>query len=80
MSPTDANFEPYSNCVPLIGLRVAVGTWSAEQSGLVDLPDSAEELVAVEGNKVEPAMFIAQVIGCSMEPLVPEGSIVSVDR
>jgi hypothetical protein len=74
VSPTGANFEPYRTCVPLVGLRAAAGAWSEEQSGLVDLSEHAEEWVVVEGNKLEPGMFVSQVVGHSMEPLVPDGS------
>jgi len=72
--PDDADFVPYKSCVPLVGLQVAAGAWSNEQSGLLNLSDQAEEWVAMEGTKLEPGMFVAQVVGRSMEPLVPDGS------
>src|SRR5690606_16841090 len=31
VSPTEFGFEPYQNCVPLVGLQAAAGAWSHEQ-------------------------------------------------
>jgi len=66
--------SPYQNCVPLSSLKTAAGAWSDEQSGLVGLADQAEEWVVLGGDKLEPGMFVAQVVGKSMEPLIPDGS------
>jgi len=74
VSPSDSSFEPYTNCVPLIALQAAAGAWSEEQSGLMELADHAEEWIPVEDLKLEKGMFVAQVVGRSMEPLVPDGS------
>lgn len=74
VSPSDSAFEPYANCVPLIGLQAAAGAWSHEQDSLVALADYAEEWVSIDNHKLEPGMFLAQVVGHSMEPLVPDGS------
>lgn len=74
MTPNDAGFEPYQGCVPLVGLQVAAGAWSKEQGGLLELAEHAEDWVVLVDGKSEPGMFVAQVIGRSMEPLVPDGS------
>lgn len=74
VSPDDADFAAYKNCVPLVGLQVAAGAWSGEQDGLIALAEHAENWVALDDFKLEPGMFVAQVLGRSMEPLVPDGS------
>lgn len=74
VQPGAADFEPYRRCVPLVGLQAAAGAWSEEQSGIVDLSDDAEDWVVIDDHKLEQGMFVAQVVGCSMEPLVPDGS------
>jgi hypothetical protein len=71
LAPEDAGFVPYHNCVPLVGLQVAAGAWSQEQGGLTALAEHAENWVALDDGKLEPGMFVAQVVGRSMEPLVP---------
>lgn len=73
-SPSDASFKPYANCVPLVPLQAAAGAWSEEQGGLMELADHAEEWIQVEEIELEKGMFVAQVVGRSMEPLVPDGS------
>lgn len=72
--PSAANFEPYGNCVPISTLRAAAGLWSAEQADLGGLADHAVEWAVLEEFKLSPGMFVAQVVGQSMEPLVPSGS------
>jgi hypothetical protein len=69
-----ANFEPYANCVPLSSLKAAAGLWSDDQADLGALADHAQEWAVLEEFKLAPGMFVAQVIGQSMEPLVPSGS------
>ena len=48
--------------------------WSAEQANLDALADHADEWAVLEEFRITPGMFVAQVIGESMEPLVPSGS------
>lgn len=67
-------FLPYQNCVPLSSLKAAAGTWSEEQVGLAALADQAEEWVMIDDTGLTPGMFVAQVVGRSMQPLVPDGS------
>ena len=70
----DENFAPYKNCVPFSTLTAAAGAWSEEQSGLNALAEQADEWAVLENQKLEKGMFVAQVLGQSMEPLVPDGS------
>ncbi|MBE0448016.1 MAG: N-6 DNA methylase [Actinobacteria bacterium] len=62
--------EKYQKYVPLYSLQAAAGGFSevqqVEPEGWVELPSVARKLT--EG------MFVAQVVGHSMEPLIPNGS------
>jgi hypothetical protein len=72
--PSAVNFQPYTNCVPISTLKAAAGLWSEEQAGLGALASHAQEWAVLDEFKLGPDMFVAQVIGQSMEPLVPSGS------
>ncbi|MCP4200951.1 MAG: DEAD/DEAH box helicase family protein [bacterium] len=66
--------ERFSICVPLTTLRAAAGSWSEEQASL-DPAEWADEWITWEtSTKFEPGMFVAKVLGDSMEPEVPNGS------
>jgi len=60
--------EMFHSVVPLYDLRVAAGAFSEEQSpqgmGWVEIPN----------RKVRKGMFVAQVVGHSMEPRISSGS------
>ncbi len=62
----------FVTCVPLIPLQVAAGGFGDPQH----LEDGDfYEWVAVEPrHRLRKGMFVAQVVGKSMEPLIPEGS------
>ena len=63
--------ERYVNCVPLVPLKAAAGAFSDPQH----IEDDGFEWVAIESrHRLRPGMFVAQVIGKSMEPAIPEGS------
>lgn len=65
--------ERYVNCVPLVPLKAAAGAFGDPQT----VRDEAgwENWVAVEtGRKLRPGMFVAQVVGRSMEPAIPDGA------
>ena len=67
--------SPWVNCIPLTSLKAAAGSWSREQASLEDAPDWAETWVMPnEDIAIEKGMFIAQVQGDSMVPLIPNGS------
>jgi SOS-response transcriptional repressor LexA len=62
--------ERYVNCVPLIPLKVAAGQFSDPQR--VDENDF--EWVDLTGRRLRRGMFVAQVVGKSMEPDIADGS------
>lgn len=67
--------ERWRTCVLLTNLRAAASRWSEEQLGLDQNLDWAEEWITFETTtKFEPRMFVAKVLGASMEPLIPSGS------
>jgi type I restriction enzyme R subunit len=63
--------ERYITCVPLVPLKAAAGAFSDPQH----IEDDGFEWVAVESrNRLRKGMFVAQVVGKSMEPAIPDGS------
>ena len=58
-------------CVPLVPLQAAAGAFSDPQH----VEDDNWEWVAVDPKRrLRPGMFVAQVVGKSMEPAIPDGS------
>ena len=58
-------------CVPLVPLKAAAGAFSDPQH----VEDDNWEWVAVDSkHRLRPGMFVAQVVGKSMEPAIPDGS------
>jgi len=63
--------ERYVTCVPLVPLKAAAGAFGDPQH----VEDDGFEWVAVETRRrLRPGMFVAQVVGKSMEPAIPDGS------
>ena len=64
--------DRYVTSVPLIPLKAAAGGFSGQQF----VEDDAElEWVEVQSrHRLRPGMFVAQVVGRSMEPSIPDGS------
>lgn len=63
--------ERYITCVPLVPLKAAAGAFGDPQY----VPDAEFKWVAVEtGHHLRPGMFVAQVVGKSMEPTIPDGA------
>ena len=63
--------ERYVTCVPLVPLKAAAGAFSDPQH----IGDDGFEWVAVESrHRLRPGMFVAQVVGKSMEPAIPDGA------
>lgn len=61
----------YVTCVPLMPLKAAAGAFGDLQHVEVE----GCEWVAVETtHRLRPGMFVAQVIGKSMEPMIPDGA------
>ena len=64
--------DRYTTCVPLVPLRAAAGAFGEPQP--ID-EDGGFEWVSVESrHRLTRGMFVAQVVGTSMEPAVPDGS------
>lgn len=72
--PTKEDY--YETCLPITSLKTAAGYWSQEQQDIEDNPDWAEQWGIPKDitGPWEKGSFIAQVIGKSMEPKVPDGS------
>lgn len=63
--------ERYVACVPLVPLKAAAGAFGDPQYIEYD----GFEWVAVESrHRLRPGMFVAQVVGKSMEPAIPDGA------
>ncbi len=63
--------DRYQTCVPLVPLKVAAGAFSEPQH----VDDDQWEWVQVDtGRRLRRGMFIAQIVGKSMEPAIPDGS------
>ena len=63
--------ERYVTCVPLVELKAAAGGFSDPQY----IEDGDFKWVAVESHlRLRKGMFVAQVVGKSMEPRIPDGS------
>lgn len=63
--------DRYTTCVPFLSLKAAAGAFGDPQH----IPDDEFEWVALEGcHRLRKGMFVAQVVGKSMEPTIPDGS------
>ncbi len=63
--------ERYVTCVPLVPLKAAAGAFSDPQH----IEDDGFEWVAVESrHRLRKGMFVARVVGKSMEPAIPDGA------
>jgi len=63
--------ERYVTCVPLVPLKAAAGMFSDPQH----VEDDHWEWVALDPKRrLRPGMFVAQVVGKSMEPAISDGS------
>ena len=62
----------YVNCVPLVPLQAAAGSFGDPHA----IPDESDwEWVELDtARSLRPGMFVAQVVGKSMEPRIPDGA------
>ena len=62
----------YVNCVPLVPLQAAAGAFGDPHA----IPDESDwEWVELDtARSLRPGMFVAQVVGKSMEPRIPDGA------
>lgn len=61
--------ERYKTCVPLVSLKAAAGDFSNDQR-----PEFDEWVEIKASQRLIKGMFVAQVIGKSMEPLIKDGA------
>ena len=63
--------ERYVTCVPIIPLKAAAGAFGDPQH----VKDSEFEWVSIDARRrVRSGMFVARVVGKSMEPTIPDGA------
>ncbi len=63
--------ERYATCVPLLTLKAAAGAFGGAQH----VEEDTQTWVTVEGSRrLRSGMFVAQVVGKSMEPRIPDGA------
>jgi len=63
--------ERWATCVPLVPLKAAAGAFGDPQQ----VADDGFEWVSVDSRyRLRRGMFVAQVVGQSMEPMIPDGS------
>ena len=63
--------ERYKTCIPFVPLKAAAGAFSDPQH----IEDGGFEWVEIKSrHRLHPGMFVAQVVGRSMEPAIPDGS------
>ncbi len=67
----DRDAKPYENCVPLMSLRAAAGSFRDDASRPVEAEAWVRPLART---KPGPGLFVAQVIGESMNRRIPNGS------
>ncbi len=75
VEPTPVN--RYRSCVPLLeDLEAAAGTFSGSHDALGEVADPETRWIEVDsGRQLTPDMFAARVVGRSMEPRIPDGSV-----
>ncbi|MGH7829373.1 MAG: S24 family peptidase [Candidatus Binatia bacterium] len=61
--------DKYKTCLPLFSLKAAAGGFGTAQEVK---PDAWVEISTAK--KLQPGMFVAHVVGKSMEPTIPDGS------
>jgi predicted helicase/SOS-response transcriptional repressor LexA len=67
--------ERYETCVPLVALQAAASGWSDTQENLQEPTGAALEWVTWETPRTfAKGMFVARVVGRSMEPGIPDGA------
>ena len=63
--------QRYATCLPLVPLQAAAGAFSGAQQ----VDDDDFEWVAVESkHRLRRGMFVARVVGQSMQPAIPDGA------
>jgi SOS-response transcriptional repressor LexA len=65
----------WRTCVPFVPLRAAASGFSPEQTSLQDPTSALHWLTWPEASGLSKGMFAARVVGRSMEPGIPSGSV-----
>src|SRR5688572_27593621 len=63
--------KPFKNCIPIYDLRIAAGSFGEFQ---VPDPDAVVWVQPPEGIKASVDLFIAKVVGESMNKIIPNGA------
>lgn len=63
--------DRYVTCVPRVSLKVAAGSFGEAQPAL---DEEAEWADVPARHRLRPGMFVAEVVGKSMEPEIPDGA------
>lgn len=64
--------ERYVTCVPFVPLKAAAGAFGDGQY----IEEDGFEWIAINSrHRLRPGMFVAQVVGKSMEPTIPDGAL-----
>ena len=68
--------QPFRTHLPVYSLRAAAGRWGEQMEAEAPPPatDSDAWVEVPEDLRLTDGMFIAQVVGKSMEPVIPDGS------
>ena len=66
---TPSRDQRYKTCVPRIDLEIAAGDFNDDQ-----LPEFEEWVEVNASQALRKGMFVARVVGQSMEPLIPDGA------
>jgi len=69
----DNSVKPFVTHLPLYGLRAAA-TRFGEEFDAAEVSEADAWVRAPRGLRLSDGMFVAQVVGRSMEPLIPDGS------
>ena len=69
----DSEVRPFVTHLPFYGLRAAA-TKFGEEFDQAEVSEPEAWLRAPRGLRLSDGMFVAQVVGRSMEPLIPDGS------
>lgn len=68
----DTRVQPFVTHLPFYGLRAAATKFGED----LEVPSDVEWVRAPDGLRLSQELFVVQVIGRSMEPLIPDGSLV----
>ena len=71
----DSAIRPFVTHVPVYALRAAATKFGESMDANPESGEDGEWVRAPRRTRLEPGMFAAQVVGRSMEPLIPDGSL-----